>query len=891
MKITLTPAPFVLACLLFPHLSADEQNIHDPIDDTTRIEFGESESLDKPPNSNLRTHQQGVDSLDDSTSSEEDIQLPRTHSLLKAMTTAEWPSMSAAQRIFQDEILTRFPSHLTNLFNDDDSDENDQSFRWATRPKQIYPQTSSYRNHVVIQPPFRPFLTSDDVRLSLNRLNDDVKPEIRSQRRRKRIVNRTIPERTTPGNRTEMENVPNDTAKSPESLEDVSLETNTTTNVTSEELPSSIKTGQEKEVSSHQEEEREEELLVVDYAGKSTGALIIEKSAGWKGTSNLLSGDKDQYAIVPTAEDNKSLIIGLSEEILVKKIVLSNYERYSSNVKEFQILGSQTMTNWADLGRYTAKSDKFGRQEFELQNSANWARYLKFRVISHYGDEHYLTITQISVHGSTMQQGFHEQWEEDDLDPEYESLSDEEIQKDGHLSSLVTNGTDVASPDSVGVRVSSSTEVAITGSTEEERNAVEVDPIHTHPDSPQVDSDDFTGIEEGCTSCQARGVGSDGYLLFDWILPPTIEKACAWSALSSASVAGDSIIRKHFVELPKPSPLPFMNTALAPPLKSPLRLRALLESQFQLSSQFIAVESSGLSRLFLDEPDCVSYLLSAVKTEIGEMLLLGEFKLKLIRSNISIPSNTSEHSVMDEKTIPMNDDSSDNLVGQTRPSTDDSDSEESATESQKLLNDHGTFTSTMIDDIPGMEMLLSRIPSAACLKELNMTQLRNKSTQTRSSSPGTTSNNPSTGGMEPIFKKLTLEIKSLQAALSLQEKFSRDSISCFQMVLLDLLMEQEREREKIDQRLKDLELLFDGTFIHRAVWDILSTVGNILSPTFLYDLTESLVLQLAKFPWSRAIAWILKNPWQSSSGIGFPLSLICMLVYRRRRGVKSKRVP
>ena len=61
-------------------------------------------------------------------------------------------------------------------------------------------------------------------------------------------------------------------------------------------------------------------------------------------------------------------------------------------------------SKWHDLGTYTAASAGIGKQDFELKEPS-WARYL-----THYGVEHYCTVSQIMVHGSTMLQGFHEQW-------------------------------------------------------------------------------------------------------------------------------------------------------------------------------------------------------------------------------------------------------------------------------------------------------------------------------------------------------------------------------------------------------------------------------------------------------------------------------------------------
>ena len=95
---------------------------------------------------------------------------------------------------------------------------------------------------------------------------------------------------------------------------------------------------------SHPAEVEEDNLtdrVAVDYASKSAGALILEKSSSFKGTSNLLNEDKDKYAIAP-CEEKKFVVVGLSEDILVKQIILANYERFSSRVEEFQVLGSQT---------------------------------------------------------------------------------------------------------------------------------------------------------------------------------------------------------------------------------------------------------------------------------------------------------------------------------------------------------------------------------------------------------------------------------------------------------------------------------------------------------------------------------------------------------------------
>jgi len=149
----------------------------------------------------------------------------------------------------------------------------------------------------------------------------------------------------------------------------------------------------------------------VNYASTQSGALVLETSPNSKGMGNILLDDKDKYAISP-CDDKKWVVIGLSEDILVKELIIANYEKYSSIVNEFQVLGSQTFPTqeWRNLGTLGANFTQ-GEQKFQMLEPA-WARYLKLRFLSHHGMEFYCTISQVKVHGSTMLEGFAEQWEE-----------------------------------------------------------------------------------------------------------------------------------------------------------------------------------------------------------------------------------------------------------------------------------------------------------------------------------------------------------------------------------------------------------------------------------------------------------------------------------------------
>eukprot|EP00984_Skeletonema_dohrnii_P038301 scaffold41370_cov155-Skeletonema_dohrnii-CCMP3373.AAC.1 len=180
-----------------------------------------------------------------------------------------------------------------------------------------------------------------------------------------------------------------------------------------------------------EDDEGPAKIILVDYASKLAGAQVLEKSPSFKGASNLLTGDSDKYAIAP-CEDKKYVVIGLSEDILVKQIKLSNFERYSSHVREFQVLASQdypapSAEYWTLIGTFEANT-RNGEQTFDLEEPA-WARYLKFKFKKHFGAEHYCTLSQIKVHGSTMLQGFHEQWIESEKELEQEKENQQQHQQ------------------------------------------------------------------------------------------------------------------------------------------------------------------------------------------------------------------------------------------------------------------------------------------------------------------------------------------------------------------------------------------------------------------------------------------------------------------------------
>eukprot|EP01031_Cornospumella_fuschlensis_P032491 gene32491-39283_t len=142
-----------------------------------------------------------------------------------------------------------------------------------------------------------------------------------------------------------------------------------------------------------------------NFASATAGAVILDSSpASAKGYHNLLNSDKDKYSISPCNVERRWVVIGLSEDIQITSVSLANYERYSSLVKDFQLLasGSYPTSEWIDLGNYTALP-KLGEQTFNItQLSTGYTRYLKVRFLTHYLDEALCTLSQIKVHGLTI---------------------------------------------------------------------------------------------------------------------------------------------------------------------------------------------------------------------------------------------------------------------------------------------------------------------------------------------------------------------------------------------------------------------------------------------------------------------------------------------------------
>uniref|UniRef100_A0A8R7PVK2 SUN domain-containing protein n=1 Tax=Triticum urartu TaxID=4572 RepID=A0A8R7PVK2_TRIUA len=144
---------------------------------------------------------------------------------------------------------------------------------------------------------------------------------------------------------------------------------------------------------------REPSGQLYNYASAAKGAKVLDYNKEAKGASNILDKDKDKYLRNPCSVEGKYVIIELSEETLVDTIAIANFEHYSSNLKEFEMLSSliYPTENWETLGRFTVANAKHA-QSFTFPEP-KWARYLKFNLLSHYGSASYCTLSMLEVYG------------------------------------------------------------------------------------------------------------------------------------------------------------------------------------------------------------------------------------------------------------------------------------------------------------------------------------------------------------------------------------------------------------------------------------------------------------------------------------------------------------
>lgn len=144
-----------------------------------------------------------------------------------------------------------------------------------------------------------------------------------------------------------------------------------------------------------------------NYALADCAATVVETNAQARSAAAILRENKDTYLLNECLAPAKYVVIELCQDILVRQVVVGNFEFFSSVSRLMRVLVSDAFPakTWHHLGDFEANNVR-DLQTFDIESPLIWARYLKLEVLSHYGNEFYCPISVVRVHGTTMMEDF-----------------------------------------------------------------------------------------------------------------------------------------------------------------------------------------------------------------------------------------------------------------------------------------------------------------------------------------------------------------------------------------------------------------------------------------------------------------------------------------------------
>lgn len=171
-----------------------------------------------------------------------------------------------------------------------------------------------------------------------------------------------------------------------------------------------------------------------NFALTRDGAKVLAFNPGAKKVGAILDDDTDTY-MRNECQDDKWVVLELSQVAKISRIELIQHELYSSRIKDFEIRGRQShprtdnvetskglnSTSWKLLGKFTAEKAK-GTQQFNVERPI-WAHYLLIRFLTHYGSEPVCALNAFAVYGKSAAEELEDQLGEGELGLEIESGS------------------------------------------------------------------------------------------------------------------------------------------------------------------------------------------------------------------------------------------------------------------------------------------------------------------------------------------------------------------------------------------------------------------------------------------------------------------------------------
>ncbi|CAL8467008.1 g6544 [Coccomyxa elongata] len=202
--------------------------------------------------------------------------------------------------------------------------------------------------------------------------------------------------------------------------------------------------------STAQVSELEEEEDRHNFALAKDGAKVVAANKEARKPESLLDSDGDTF-LKNECKADKWVLVELSQVTKVDMIKLSQYELYSSRVRDFEVYGRQShprtdgsdysrhlhSSSWQLIGKFTAGNVK-GTQAFHAEQPI-WAKYLQLRLLTHYGSEPVCALNDVRVYGKSAVEDL-----EDRLALEAASDTDEEQQEVGQeLQQQEAAGADI----------------------------------------------------------------------------------------------------------------------------------------------------------------------------------------------------------------------------------------------------------------------------------------------------------------------------------------------------------------------------------------------------------------------------------------------------------------
>uniref|UniRef100_A0A0N4U6C7 SUN domain-containing protein n=1 Tax=Dracunculus medinensis TaxID=318479 RepID=A0A0N4U6C7_DRAME len=148
-----------------------------------------------------------------------------------------------------------------------------------------------------------------------------------------------------------------------------------------------------------------QEAALRNYASSECGAKVLLSNKEVENKNAVLNEKaRDDYMRNPCERaQSKWFIIELCETIQPTFIVLANFELFSSGPREIRLSASERYptNDWIILADIIAENSR-EIQQFPISANGIYAKFIRVELLSHYGNEHYCTLSMIRLLGISM---------------------------------------------------------------------------------------------------------------------------------------------------------------------------------------------------------------------------------------------------------------------------------------------------------------------------------------------------------------------------------------------------------------------------------------------------------------------------------------------------------